>query len=70
MHPLPRVSLRHVGIYVTDFDMMLDFYCRLFGFQVRLDAKALGRGNGAVRCGCFGCQAIRRTRMTWRTAGF
>ena len=34
MHTLPRVSLRHVGIYVTDFDMMLDFYCRLFGFQV------------------------------------
>ena len=34
MHDLPRVSLRHVGIFVTDFDLMVDFYCRLFGFQV------------------------------------
>lgn len=44
MHALPRVSMRHVGIFVTDFELMLDFYCRLFGFQVS-DRSAAHKGH-------------------------
>ena len=34
MRDLPRVALKHVGIFVTDFDTMVDFYVRLFGFHI------------------------------------
>ncbi len=30
----PRVALHHVGIWVTDFDMMVALYRRIFGFHV------------------------------------
>lgn len=34
MGAMPRVSIGHIGIYVTDYERMLDFYTRVFGFQV------------------------------------
>lgn len=34
MASLPRAHLRHLGIFVTDFDVMYDFYVRFFGFHV------------------------------------
>ena len=30
----PNVTLHHVGIWVTDFNMMVGLYQRLFGFQI------------------------------------
>ena len=30
----PGVALHHVGIWVTDFDMMVALYRRIFGFHV------------------------------------
>jgi catechol 2,3-dioxygenase len=50
MHELPRVSLRHVGIYVTDFDMMVDFYVRLFGFSISDLEKADNRKIAFLTC--------------------
>lgn len=34
MASLPRAHLRHVGIFVTNFDVMFEFYVRFFGFHV------------------------------------
>ena len=34
MNALPRAHLRHLGIFVTDFDLMFGFYVRFFGFHV------------------------------------
>lgn len=34
MAKLPNVTLRHVGMYVTDIDRMVDFYEGLLGFTV------------------------------------
>lgn len=30
----PTVSLHHAGIWVTEFDRMVDLYCRIFNFHV------------------------------------
>ena len=30
----PGVALHHVGIWVTDFDMMVALYRRIFGFHM------------------------------------
>jgi catechol-2,3-dioxygenase len=34
MSPLPAVKLRHLGINVTDIDLMAKFYCQVIGFVV------------------------------------
>lgn len=34
MAKLPNVTLRHVGVYVTDIDRMVDFYEGILGFTV------------------------------------
>jgi len=40
---LPRVSLKHAGIFVIDFPMMLDFYVKTFSFQISDMADTGGR---------------------------
>ncbi len=43
MASLPRVSLKHAGIFVTDFPLMLDFYVKLFGFQISDQVQSVER---------------------------
>lgn len=44
MADLPRARLRHLGIFVNDFEVMLDFYVKLFGFHIS-DIKDWGNGT-------------------------
>jgi catechol 2,3-dioxygenase len=34
MHEVPRMSFAHMGIYVSNIELMLDFYSRVLGFSV------------------------------------
>jgi catechol 2,3-dioxygenase-like lactoylglutathione lyase family enzyme len=43
----PTVSLHHAGIWVTDFDRMVDFYCRIFDFHVS-DKGRYREGNRVI----------------------
>ena len=40
MSKLPTVSLRHMGINVTDIDRMTEFYCQVIGFVVSVEGMA------------------------------
>jgi len=33
------MEVGHVGLYVTDFDRMLEFYQRIFGFAITDEAR-------------------------------
>ena len=34
MAKFPDVALRHVGMYITDMEQMVDFYVGILGFTV------------------------------------
>lgn len=44
MPALPRINFTHSGVYCTDLDAMVDFYCRVLGFIVS-DKGVASTGN-------------------------